>query len=154
MGYTNLPDGVLIKLLEEIRERIDNGDGDMEEPFSEYNSEMLEEVCRYFGIELNDFTDRSFFIQLYEENPNFETEPIKRPKLSVYDVVHAESVREYKTNYYNTRVDSYYPLNKDIIYDLQSQGEYSYWEGSHFDTDYHDSDVTEDEVVEIKRKKI
>ena len=83
MGYTNLPDGVLIKLLEEIRERIDNGDGDMEEPFGDTNAEMLEEVCRYFGIELNDFTERSFFIQLYKENPNFETEPIKRPKLSV-----------------------------------------------------------------------
>ena len=59
----------------------------------------------------------------------------------------------FKTNYYNTRIDSYYPIDKDILYDLQSNGEYQYWEGNRFDTDYHDTDVTNDSVVEVTKLK-
>jgi len=36
---------------------------------------------------------------------------------------------------------------------LQSNGEYQYWDGNHFDTDYHDTDVTNDSVVEVTKLK-
>ena len=154
MEVTEIEEGVLISILDAIQERIDDGEANLDEdPFHSTNMEMLENVCMYFGITLNDFVDKSFFIKLYKDNPNFQTEPLKKPTLETYDVVHEEDVREYKTNYYNTRIDSYYPIDADIIYDLQLNGEYSYWDGNHFDTDYHDTDVTDDKVIEIKKVK-
>jgi len=154
MELEKIPDQVLVRILEAIQERIDDGEANLDEdPFHSTNMEMLENVCGYFGIELNDFTDKSFFVKLYKDNPNFETEPIKRPTLETYDVLHSESLREYKTQFYNTRMNSYYPLDKNIMYDLQSSGEYEYWEGSHFDTDYHDTEVTEDRVESIEKVK-
>ena len=154
MEVTEIEDGVLIRILEAIQERIDDGEADLDEdPFDSTNMEMLDNVCVYFGIALDDFVERSFFIKLYKDNPNFQTEPLKIPTLETYDVVHEEDVREIKTNYYNTRIDSYYPIDKDILYDLQSSGEYQYWDGNHFDTDYHDTDVTDDRVVEVTKLK-
>ena len=154
MDVTEIEDGVLISILDAIQERIDDGEADLDEdPFHFTNMEMLENVCQYFGITLNDFVDKSFFIKLYKDNPNFQTEPLKKPTLETYNVVHEEDVREFKTNYYNTRIDSYYPIDKDILYDLQSNGEYSYWDGNHFDTDYHDTDVSADRVIEITKVK-
>lgn len=154
MDVTEIEDGVLIRILEAIQERIDDGEADLDEdPFDSTNMEMLDNVCQYFGIMLDDFVERSFFIKLYEDNPNFQTEPLKRPTLETYDVIHEEDVREFKTNYYSTRIDSYYPLDKGILYDLQSNNEYQYWEGNHFDSDYHDTDVTDDRVVEITKIK-
>ena len=154
MEVTEIEDGVLIRILEAIQERIDDGEADLDEdPFDSTNMEMLDNVCVYFGIALDDFVERSFFIKLYKDNPNFQTEPLKIPTLETYDVVHEEDVREIKTNYYNTRIDSYYPIDKDILYELQSSGEYQYWDGNHFDTDYHDTDVTDDRVVEVTKLK-
>ena len=154
MDVTEIEEGVLIRILEAIQERIDDGEADLDEdPFDSSNMEMLDNVCVYFGIALDDFVERSFFIKLYKDNPNFQTEPLKIPTLETYDVVHEEDVREIKTNYYNTRIDSYYPIDKDILYDLQSNGEYQYWEGNRFDTDYHDTDVTNDSVVEVTKLK-
>jgi len=154
MDVTEIEDGVLIRILEAIQERIDDGEADLDEdPFDSSNMEMLDNVCVYFGIALDDFVERSFFIKLYKDNPNFQTEPLKIPTLETYDVVHEEDVREIKTNYYNTRIDSYYPIDKDILYDLQSSGEYQYWDGNHFDTDYHDTNVTNDSIVEVTKLK-
>jgi hypothetical protein len=154
MDVTEIEEGVLISILDAIQERIDDGEANLDEdPFHSTNMEMLDNVCVYFGIALDDFVERSFFIKLYKDNPNFQTEPLKIPTLETYDVVHEEDVREFKTNYYNTRIDSYYPIDKDILYDLQSNGEYSYWDGNHFDTDYHDTDVTDDRVVEVTKLK-
>ena len=154
MNYINLPDNILKLILKEMQNRQDEGDCDFDyEPFDVDCKQELNSICGYFGIELNDFTDKSFFVKLYKDNPNFETEPIKRPTLETYDVLHSESLREYKTQFYNTRMNSYYPLDKNIMYDLQSSGEYEYWEGSHFDTDYHDTEVTEDRVESIEKVK-
>jgi hypothetical protein len=154
MDVTEIEEGVLIRILEAIQERIDDGEADLDEdPFDSTNMEMLDNVCVYFGIALDDFVERSFFIKLYKDNPNFQTEPLKIPTLETYDVVHEEDVREIKTNYYNTRIDSYYPIDKDILYDLQSSGEYQYWDGNHFDTDYHDTNVTNDSIVEVTKLK-
>jgi hypothetical protein len=154
MELEKIPNQVLVRILEAIQERIDDGEADLDEdPFDSTNMEMLDNVCEYFGIALDDFVERSFFVKLYKDNPNFETEPLKRPTLETYDVVHEEDVREFKTIYYNTRIDSYYPIDKDILYDLQTNGEYQYWEGNRFDTDYHDTDVTNDSVVEVTKIK-
>lgn len=154
MELEKIPDQVLVRILEAIQERIDEGEADFDDDLFDYtNMEMLESVCGYFGIKINDFTDKSFFVKLYMDNPNFETEPIKRPTLETYDVIHSESVREYRTNFYNTRMKSYYPLDNNIMYELQSSGEYEYWDGSHYDTDYHDTEVIEDKVESIEKVK-
>ena len=154
MDVTEIEDGVLIRILEAIQERIDDGEADLDEdPFDSTNMEMLENVCGYFGIKLNDFTEKSFFVKLYMDNPNFETEPLKRPTLETYDVIHSEDSREYVTRFYNTRIDSYYPLDKNIMYDLQANNEYNYWDGSHYDTDYNDTEVTDERVESIEKVK-
>jgi len=93
MELENIPDQILVRILEAIQERIDDGEANLDEdPFHSTNMEMLENVCMYFGITLNDFVDKSFFIKLYKDNPNFQTEPLKKPTLETYDVVHEEGM--------------------------------------------------------------
>ena len=78
MDVTVIEDGVLIRILEAIQERIDDGEADLDEdPFDSTNMEMLDNVCEYFGMVLDDFVERSFFVKLYKDNPNFQTEPLK-----------------------------------------------------------------------------
>ena len=152
MDYTNLPDNVLRLILKEMVIRQENEDCDFDyEPFnSECESELIS-ICGYFGIELKNFTDRSFFIQLWNENPNFETESIFRPTLGKYDVIESEDVREYKTNYFRQQIESYYPVDSDMIYQLNENDEHHYWDGSFFDSDVHDSEVTSSEIYRIDK---
>ncbi len=56
MDVTEIEDGVLIRILEAIQERIDDGEADLDEdPFDSTNMEMLDNVCEYFGMVLDDF---------------------------------------------------------------------------------------------------
>ncbi len=43
--------------------------------------------------------------------------------------------------------------DKNIMYDLQANNEYNYWDGSHYDTDYNDTEVTDERVESIEKVK-
>ena len=61
MELEKIPNQVLVRILEAIQERIDDGEADLDEdPFDSTNMEMLDNVCEYFGIALDDFVERSF----------------------------------------------------------------------------------------------
>ena len=152
MDYSTLPDNVLKMILQEMRKRQDDGDCDFDyEPFDVDCEQEINSICGYFGIELKNYTDRSFFIQLWNVNPDYETEPIVKPTLGKYEVVHSETERRYQTNYYSSIIDSYYPVDSDMLYQLNNTDEYYYYEGNNFDTDVHDSEITDDEIERIKK---
>ena len=152
MDYTKLPDNVLRLILKEMLNRQEEGDCDFDyEPFDVDCYEELNSICGYFGVELKDYTDRSYFIQLWNDNPDFETKPIVRPSLAKYEVIHEETERVYRTNYYSNIIQSYYPVDSDMLYSLNNNDEFYYYEGSNFDTDVHDSEITDDSIQSIRK---
>jgi hypothetical protein len=152
MDYTKLPDNVLRLILKEMLNRQDDGNCDFDyEPFDVDCYDELNSICGYFGVELKDYTDRSYFIQLWNDNPDFETKPIVRPSLATYEVIHEETERVYRTNYYSNIIQSYYPVDNDMLYSLNNTDEFYYYEGSNFDTDVHDSEITDDAIQSIRK---
>ncbi len=105
------------------------------------------EIESYIGTPSNE--DSTFFISIILINPNFMTEPIKRPELKTYRISHVyeriETIRTTYTNDYN----SYLPFTIGMLEDLRSMGYYDPLDGDQTDEDYVDSDYTDDWVEDI-----
>ena len=84
MKIEKLPDGILLSILEEISDRIDDGEIDIENPFEQDNLNALDSLMSYFGVKNMQIPEYSFFLGLYKLNPNFQNEPLKRPELKTY----------------------------------------------------------------------
>ena len=50
MKIEKLPDGILLSILEEISDRIDEGEIDIENPFEKDNLDALDSLMSYFGV--------------------------------------------------------------------------------------------------------
>jgi hypothetical protein len=112
----------------------------------------FDSVLKYFGIELYNEEDYSYFIGLCRLNKNPEGNII-RPKLETYEVIHEEEVIEYKTNTYFTKINSYIPLNRDNVYSMGSNDLYYYYEGQFINSDVYDSETRNDTIVSIEKLK-
>lgn len=152
MNLNKIPDKTLKLILQMMYEGLDEGDF-KSEPFDSNTISEVEDILSPIGITFNDEINYSFFVQLYLENPNFETEEIKRPTLMSYEVLHDESVREWRTYTYRNVVDSYYPVDNDMLNSLRSNGDgwYDYWDGQLVNDDVDDTESMEDDIQSIKR---
>ena len=78
------------------------------------------------------------------------TEPIKRPKRKVYNVIHSITMSQTVYETYENTYDSFLPLTKDMLSDLRLTGDYEPWDGDMVDLQEGDSDIIGDEVVSIE----
>jgi hypothetical protein len=102
-----------------------------------------------YGLE-SEFEDITYIIYILLENPEFATEPIKRPKLRSYEITHVyERTATIRDVYLNT-YDSYIPITKDMLMDLQSEGLYEPYDGEELSSEVLDSDSTEDYINNIR----
>lgn len=151
MKIEKLPDGILLSILEEISDRIDEGEIDIENPFEQDNLNALDSLMSYFGVKNMEIPEYSFLLGLYKLNPNFQNEPLKRPELKTYLVRHTESVREWKTYSFDSQVESYLPIGNQEIYELESSELFFYYEGKIVNEDVDESEVTNVEIDFIKQ---
>lgn len=151
MKIEKLPDGILLSILEEISDRIDDGEIDIENPFEQDNLNALDSLMSYFGVKNMGIPEYSFLLGLYKLNPNFQNKTLKRPELKTYLVRHNESVEEWKTYSYDNQVESYLPIGNQEIYELESSELFFYYEGKIVDEDSYESEVNNVEIDFIKQ---
>ena len=152
MDPNKIPDKTLKLILQMMYEGLDEIVF-KSEPFYSNTISEVEDILSPIGITFNNEIDYSFFVQLYLDNPDFETERIKRPSLMSYEVLHDESVREWRTYTYRTVVDSYYPVDNDMLNSLRSNGDgwYDYWDGKLVYDNVDDTESIDDEIQSIEK---
>jgi hypothetical protein len=154
-NYINLSDKQLSLIIKNLQnsfeeDRVDINDDN--ELFDYLTTNVIDSVLKYFGIELMDEEDYTFFIALCRLNKNPE-EGIIRPKLETYKITHKEEVIEYRTYEYETKSNSYIPLNSENVYSMGANDLYSYYEGKLVGKEVDDSEHRDDYIDDISKLK-
>jgi hypothetical protein len=149
-----MSDGVLRLILSSMREKFEEESVEINE-YDAYAAEVItiiDEIVKYFSITDTNYEIWGFFIMLYLNNPDFNNPDvnIERPTLKNYEVTHDEEITLYKTVTYLNEVSSYIPLTKSVLYDMGSISEYEYWDGRIVSEDVYDSEVSSDDITDIK----
>jgi hypothetical protein len=149
------PDKALRPILFNIVESLENEGvslDDLLEDYEEYFTKAygpIESELETYGLG-SEFEDVTYIIYILLENPEFATEPIKRPKLKSYEITHVyERNARIQDTYLNT-YDSYIPITRNILQDLQSEGFYEPYHGEEIDSQVLDSDWSDDWIDDIK----
>lgn len=154
-NYKNLTDKQLRIIITNLQNVFEDENIDIDYDNDIFEPDVLssfDSVLKYFGIELYDEEDYSYFIGLCRLNKNPE-ENIIRPKLETYEVIHEEEMIEYKTYNYSNRINSYIPLNRDNVYSMQTNDLYLYFDGDIINEHNHDSEIRDDSVVSVEKVK-
>jgi hypothetical protein len=154
-NYKNLTDKQLRIILTNLQNVFEDENIDIDYDNDIFEPDVLssfDSVLKYFGIELYNEEDYTYFIGLCRLNKNPEGNII-RPKLETYEVIHEEEAIEYKTNTYFTKINSYIPLNMDNVYSMGSNDLYYYYEGTLINEHTHDSEIRDDSVVSVEKLK-
>jgi hypothetical protein len=147
--FNNISDGVLKLILELINSEIED------ESFSFDMDDWIEVIayaCRHFSLEFDYDSIQviSFFIELYNLNPNYDDEPIKRPTLKTFKVQWDEDIVVYRTITYEHNIESYMTLNKSNIGEFESLSLIDYESGRVVGDYDYDSDVNSIKIDSIK----
>ena len=155
MEYTKLTDKQLKLIITQLQERFEEEDEDIFDDyncFNNYITEIIEDVVKYFGIEIKNGTDLSFFIALCRLNPTAEGE-IKRPQHNTFDVLHEENAHLSKVTTFKQTIGSFLDLNKSILESMRDTDYYIYYEGNVIDEEEYSYDISNDDVTDIKKWK-
>jgi len=149
------PDKALRPILVSIVESLENERVYLDDLLEDYENTFtraygpIESELGTYGLG-SEFEDVTFIIYILLENPEFATEPIKRPKLRSYEIIHVyERTATIRDTYLNT-YDSYIPITKDMLMDLQSEGFYEPYDGEELSSEVLDSDWTDDYIDNIR----
>ena len=149
------PDKALRPILVSIVESLENEGvalDDLLEDYEEYFTEAygpIESELETYGLG-SEFEDVTYIIYILLENPEFATEPIKRPKLRSYEITHVyERNARIQDTYLNT-YDSYIPVTKSMLQQMQSDGFYEPYNGEEIHSEILDSDWIDDFIDNIR----
>ena len=78
--------------------------------------EEVEDIVKYAGLNDLHWDELGFFIKLVEMNPNYETEPIRVPKLKTVDVFMSVDLTEYVIEKWRHTIHTYLDKNKPQIW--------------------------------------
>jgi hypothetical protein len=154
-NYINLSDKQLRLIITNLQNSFEEDNiviHDDNELFEHSTTNVIDSVLKYFGIELWDEEDYSFFMALCRLNINPEGS-INRPKLETYKITHKEEVIEYKTYEYATNINSYIPLNKNNVYSLGANDLYLYYEGTLVGKEVDDTEHRDDYIDDVSKLK-
>jgi hypothetical protein len=151
--YQKYSDKALIPILRDIIEALESQNmymeemSDIEGSFDELTEIITGELDSYIADA--DFEDVTYFMALIIMNDDFEP-PLKRPESKTYRITHTYQRVETINYTYRTDMTSFIPLDKSILGELQSSGEYEPWEGDLIDEDNVDVDYTDDWINDIE----
>jgi len=148
------PDKAIRPILLSIVESLENNGVHLEDIREDYESDFqqsyqtIESELESYGLE-NEFEDVTYIMYLFINNPNFTTDPIKRSELKKYEVLHIVDRTINVQDTYLTNFDSYIPLTKSILIDMQSDSLYEPYEGEEINSEHMDSDWNDDWIDQI-----
>lgn len=147
MNLSNYSQKNLRLILKMINEEINR----KEDFFISKYKQLLQDKMALINLELIDNEVYSFLIQLYIDNPNYQTEEITVPILNEYIVTTKRTATIDFSEFYENEVSSYLK-NED---DLQEMEEYysvtDWWEGEMVDRDEYNEETMDTEIYEITR---
>lgn len=147
MDLSNYSQKNLRLILKMINEEINR----KEDFFVSKYKQILQDKMSLINLELIDNDVYSFLIQLYIDNPNYQTEEITVPILNEYIVTTKRIATIDVREFYENEVSSYLK-NED---DLQEMEEYysltDWWEGEMVDRDEYNEETMDTEIYEITR---
>ena len=152
-NYINLSDKQLRIIITNLQNSFEEDNiviDDDNDLFEHSTTDVIDSVLKYFGIELWDEEDYSFFMALCRLNINPEGS-INRPKLETYKITHKEEVIEYKTYEYATNINSYIPLNKNNVYSMGANDLYLYYEGTLVGKEVDDTEHRDDYIDDVSK---
>lgn len=153
-NFDNMSDRVLKLILSSMHEKFKEEEVKINkhDTYAHEVITIIDDILKYFGITDTNHEIWGFFIMLYLNNPNFNNPDvnIERPTLKNYEVTHDEDITVYKTVTYLNKVSSYIPLTESVLYDMRSEGGYEYWDGKIINEDQYDSEVSNDNITNIK----
>jgi len=151
--YQKYSDKALIPILKDIIEALESNEtyiedmSDVEGNFDELSGIITDELSSY--LDKVDFEDITYFMALIMINDSFDP-PLKRPELRTYRITHTYQRIETNNYTYRTDMSSFIPLDKSMLEDLQSNGDYEPWDGELIDEDNVDADYSEDWIDDIE----
>lgn len=154
-NYINLSDKQLRIIITNLQNSFEEDNiviDDDNDLFEHSTTNVIDSVLKYFGIELWDEEDYSFFMALCRLNINPEGS-INRPKLETYKITHKEEVIEYRTYEYSTNINSYIPLNKNNVYSMGANDLYLYYEGTLVGKEVDDTEHRDDYIDDVSKLK-
>ena len=154
-NYINLSDKQLRIIITNLQNSFEEDNiviDDDNDLFEHSTTNVIDSVLKYFGIELWDEEDYSFFMALCRLNINPEGS-INRPKLETYKITHKEEVIEYRTYEYATNINSYIPLNKNNVYSMGANDLYLYYEGTLVGKEVDDTEHRDDYIDDVSKLK-
>jgi hypothetical protein len=154
-NYINLSDKQLSLIIKNLQNSFEEDNiviHDDNELFEHSTTNVIDSVLKYFGIELWDEEDYSFFMALCRLNINPEGS-INRPKLETYKITHKEEVIEYKTYEYSSNINSYIPLNKNNVYSMGANDLYHYYDGTLVGEETDDTEHRDEYIDDISKLK-
>jgi hypothetical protein len=120
--------------------------------YGESEIEEVEDIVKYAGLNDLHWDELGFFIKLVEMNPNYETVPIRVPKLKTVDVYIGVDLTEYVIEKWRHTIHTY--LDKDETDLIQEQmSSTSYWEGDLIDKENYSTDINEEKIEDIRVRK-
>jgi hypothetical protein len=149
------PDKALRPILFSIVESLENEGVSLDDLLEDYEDNFtraygpIESELGTYGLG-SEFEDVTFIIYILLENPKFTTEPIKRPKLRSYEITHIYERTDHIQETYLNTYDSYIPVTKSMLQDLQAEGFYEPYDGEEINSEVLDSDWTDDYIEEIR----
>ena len=149
-SYQKYPDKALLPILNSILESLEENEYEDINDYSVFGETMMVvgEVLTSYGIS-DDFEDVTFFVGLLQMNP-YLTLPLKRPILKSYNITHVyEKVQTIRETYLNT-YNSFIPITKHMLMDLQSEEIYQPYDGDPVDEDVIDTDWSDDWIDGIE----
>jgi hypothetical protein len=149
------PDKALRPILVSIVESLENEGVSLDDLLEDYEDNFtraygpIESELETYGLG-SEFEDVTFIIYILLENPEFSTEPIKRPKLRSYEITHIYERTDHIQETYLNTYDSYIPVTKSMLQDLQAEGFYEPYDGEEINSEVLDSDWTDDYIDNIR----
>jgi len=124
---------------------------DYENNFDDTICDHIDDSLKYIGINIKNWDDYTFYVQLVRINPNYETESIKVPELGKYEVDLDVTLTEYAVETWRHDVYSYFDQQNLIKEQLTNYPDHSYWEGNMIDKDVYDSYTDDVRVSHVER---
>jgi hypothetical protein len=149
------PDKALRPILVSVVDSLENEGVSLDDLLEDYEDNFtsayftIESELESYGLE-SDFEDVTFIIYILLENPEFQTEPIQRPKLKKYEVSHTYSKTLRVHDTYLTEFNSFIPITKSILQDMISESLYEPYDGEEVHSEVTHSDWDDDWIDGIK----
>ncbi len=119
--------------------------------FDYANDRLIREELDLINLKNLDYSEMSFILQLYKSNPNYETEPLKLPKLGTFEVKTRRIAELREKQWWVMDYESFLEDPDDVNIFLAENDDYDWWDGEMIDSESYDEETLGTEIDDVKK---